>query len=97
MCEQATGSTLEAESSTSGREGSLPRLASVKEEAAARAPLVVATLRALSNLTEDSFRKHLPNVFPLLTQLIACRHAPPEVQISLSDLFTRRIGPLLVQ
>ncbi len=69
----------------------------MKEEAGARSPLIVATLRALGNLTDAAFRKHLRDFFPLLTRLIACQHTPPEVQAALSDLFTRRIGPLVVQ
>ena len=96
LCLQAAGSHLGIES-PSGRQDSIPRLASVKEEAGARAPLVVSTLRALSNLTDEAFRKHLRNFFPLLTRLIACQHTPPEVQAALSGLFIRRIGPLVVQ
>ena len=86
-----------SEAGPSDREAVIPRLASVKEEAAARAPLVVATLRALSNLSDASFRRHLRHFFPLLTRLIACQHAPPDVQLTLSELFTKRIGPLLAQ
>ena len=95
---QAAGSQLGTESaSASSRQDSIPRLASVKEEAGARSPLVVATLRALSNLTDAAFRKHLRGFFPLLTRLIACQHTPPEVQAALSDIFIKRIGPLVVQ
>ncbi len=35
--------------------------------------------------------------FPLLTELIGCEHAPPEVQVALSKLFSTRMGPLLGQ
>ena len=70
-------------------------LAGATEEAMARAPLVVATLKALGSLSNDAFRKHLLEVFPLLTGLIGCIRAPPDVQRSLSDLFARRIGPML--
>ena len=33
--------------------------------------------------------------FPLLTALISCEYAPPEVQRALSELFQKRIGPML--
>ncbi len=55
----------------------------------------MATLRALAALEADAFRRHLPAFFQQLTRLIACGHAPPEVQRALSDLFAERIGPLL--
>ena len=55
----------------------------------------VATLRALAAREADAFRRHLPAFFQQLTRLIACGHAPPEVQRALSDLFAERIGPLL--
>lgn len=56
---------------------------------------MVATLKALGSLSDNAFRRHLVTIFPLLTQLIACIRAPPEIQRALSDLFARRIGPLL--
>ena len=62
-----------------------------------RAKLQVATLRALAALEADAFRRHLPAFFAQLTRLIACGHAPPEVQRALSDLFADRIGPLLAE
>ena len=70
-------------------------LAGAIEEAVARAPLVTATLKALGSLGNDAFRRHLLEVFPLLTGLIGCIRAPPEVQRALSDLFAKRIGPIL--
>ena len=72
-------------------------LVSNKEEYRALAPLVIATLRALNGLPDAAFREQLLAFFPLLTSLISCEHAPPEVQRTLSDLFMRRIGPLLSQ
>ena len=70
-------------------------LAGAVEEAIARAPLVVATLKGLGTLSNGAFRRHLLEVFPLLTGLIGCIRAPPDVQRALSDLFARRIGPML--
>ncbi len=65
------------------------------EENLVLAPLVVATLKALSTFTDTAFRTYLRDFFPLLTKLISCRHAPKDVQAALSDLFVKRIGPLL--
>jgi brefeldin A-inhibited guanine nucleotide-exchange protein len=89
--EAGAAATAAAAAPTNGGAG----LAGGREEAGARAPLVVATLRALGALGDDAFRRHLRGTFPLLTRLIASTKAPPEVQRALSDLFARRIGPLL--
>ena len=64
-------------------------------QAAARAPLVIATLRGIVGFSDVAFRRHLRAFFPLLTGAIACRHAAPDVQSALSELFLTRIGPLL--
>lgn len=69
--------------------------ASRREENAALAPLAVATLRALLSFSPAAFRAHLKDFFPLLTALISCEYAPPEVQRALSELFAKRIGPML--
>jgi hypothetical protein len=71
------------------------QMASNREEFRALAPLVVATLNALNTFSDDAFRVHLSEFFPLLTELIGCEHAPPEVQVTLSKLFSTRLGPLL--
>ena len=65
------------------------------EENRTLAPLAVATLRALLAFSPDAFRAHLKDFFPLLTALISCEYAPPEVQRALSELFAKRIGPML--
>lgn len=70
-------------------------LVSQREESSARAPLLVSILRAYAAFPDAAFRKHLRMFFPLLTRLISCEIAPPEVQRALSDLFSARIGPLL--
>jgi brefeldin A-inhibited guanine nucleotide-exchange protein len=86
---------LQQEMDTDASRESGSALAGATEEAMARAPLVVATLKALGSLSSEAFRRHLMEVFPLLTGLIACIRAPPEVQRALSDLFAVRIGPML--
>jgi brefeldin A-inhibited guanine nucleotide-exchange protein len=57
--------------------------------------LAVATLKALMMFSPGGFQAHLKEFFPLLTSLISCDHAPPEVQKALSELFAKRIGPLV--
>jgi len=80
---------------TENRGGANVPLTASSAEHSVRAPLVVATLRALAALCDDEFRRHLHEFFPLLTRLISCHHAPVEVQRALSSLFEKRIGPLL--
>lgn len=75
----------------------IARLLSVKEEALLRSQQVVSVLNALQSLTADAFRRHLRDLFPILTSLIACQHTPVDVQTALSELFMKRIGPLLFQ
>lgn len=58
-----------------------PSAARHREENAALAPLAVATLRALLLFSPEAFRSHLKDFFPLLTALISCEYAPPEVQV----------------
>lgn len=64
-------------------------------EYATFSPLVAASLHALSAFDDATFRKHLPDFFPLMTKLIRAEYAPTEVHRSLAELFLTRIGPLL--
>jgi brefeldin A-inhibited guanine nucleotide-exchange protein len=82
-----------AEEAGSDEAGALS--ASRREENAALAPLAVATLRALLAFPPAAFKAHLKDFFPLLTALISCEYAPPEVQRALSSVFQQRIGPML--
>lgn len=66
-----------------------------RRELVARAPLVVATLGAVTALKEDAFRKHLPNFFPLLADLVACEHGSSDVQVALSRMFANKISNVL--
>ncbi|KAG6550387.1 hypothetical protein Mapa_008350 [Marchantia paleacea] len=68
-----------------------------RRELMARAPLVVATLQAVSALKDSSFERYLVRFFPLLAGLISCEHGSGEVQIALSDMFSSWIGPILLQ
>ncbi|KAJ1426768.1 Sec7, C-terminal [Sesbania bispinosa] len=68
-----------------------------RRELAARAPLVVATLQAISNLGDISFEKNLAHFFPLLSRLISCEHGSTEVQVALSDMLSLSVGPLLLR
>ncbi|CAD7702431.1 unnamed protein product [Ostreobium quekettii] len=70
-------------------------LASTAAEYSMYSPLVVATLRAIGSFPDAMFREHLQRFFPLLTGLISCEHAPLDVQQALSDVFAKRIGPMM--
>ncbi|GFH28986.1 brefeldin a-inhibited guanine nucleotide-exchange protein 2-like, partial [Haematococcus lacustris] len=59
------------------------------------APLVGSALKALGGLDDASFKGHLPQFFPLMTSLIQTDYAPPEVLRVLSDLFAKRVGPII--
>ncbi|EFN54845.1 hypothetical protein CHLNCDRAFT_35815 [Chlorella variabilis] len=86
----------EEEARSAGEGGGVPAgLQLHSEENRTLAPLAVATLRALLAFSPDAFRAHLKDFFPLLTALISCEYAPPEVQRALSELFAKRIGPML--
>lgn len=67
-----------------------------RRELVSRAPLVVAILRAIGALEEASFKKHLPEFFELVTELVGCEHGSNEVQQALHQIFTSRVGPLLL-
>ncbi|WIA22572.1 hypothetical protein OEZ86_009559 [Tetradesmus obliquus] len=78
-----------------GSSGSLVSIAAASVEYTAFAPLVVSTLKALSTLERATFQAQLGRFFPVLTALMACEHAPADVQRALSELFLTRVGPLL--
>ncbi|KAJ8468000.1 hypothetical protein OPV22_030552 [Ensete ventricosum] len=67
-----------------------------RRELAARAPVVVSTLQAISGLGDTSFEKNLARFFPLLAGLISCEHGSSEVQLALSDMLSTRVGPVLL-
>ncbi|GJN30878.1 hypothetical protein PR202_gb19221 [Eleusine coracana subsp. coracana] len=75
----------------------IPVGSSKRRELAARAPLVVSTLQAISGLGDLSFEKNLGQFFPLLAGLISCEHGSGEVQVALSDMFSTWVGPLVLQ
>lgn len=68
-----------------------------RRELAARAPLIVATLQAISSLGDSSFQKNLSCFFPLLSSLISCEHGSNEVQLALSDMLDSSVGPVLLR
>ncbi|KAG0496888.1 hypothetical protein HPP92_001579 [Vanilla planifolia] len=51
-----------------------------RRELAARAPLVVATLRTVCGLPESTFERNLALFFPLFIDLVRCEHGTAEVQ-----------------
>ncbi|PNH08742.1 putative serine/threonine-protein kinase, partial [Tetrabaena socialis] len=61
-------------------------------EFASFSPLALSSLVALGELEEPTFRKHVAELFPLLTQLIRADYAPADVYRALSTLFARRMS-----
>ncbi|KAG0501343.1 hypothetical protein HPP92_001415 [Vanilla planifolia] len=68
-----------------------------RRELAARAPLVVATLRTVCGLPESTFERNLALFFPLFIDLVRCEHGTAEVQVALSDMLSSSIGSILLQ
>ncbi|CAL9177979.1 unnamed protein product [Musa hybrid cultivar] len=68
-----------------------------RRELAARAPVVVSALHAISGLGDTPFRKNLALFFPLLSCLISCEHGSTEVQVALSDMLNTWVGPILLR
>lgn len=75
----------------------IPLSSGRRKELAARAPLIVATLQAISNIGGSSFEKNLASFFPLLASLISCEHGSNEVQLALSDMLSSTVGPVLLR
>ncbi|KAE8708581.1 Brefeldin A-inhibited guanine nucleotide-exchange protein 4 [Hibiscus syriacus] len=68
-----------------------------KEELAARSPLLVSALKALSGLGRDSFRKYISNIFHLLVDLVRSEHSSGEVQHVLRNIFQSCVGTIIMQ
>ncbi|KAE8712834.1 Brefeldin A-inhibited guanine nucleotide-exchange protein 4 [Hibiscus syriacus] len=68
-----------------------------KEELAARSPLLVSALKALSGLGRDSFRKYISNIFHLLVDLVRSEHSSAAVQHVLRNIFQSCIGTIIMQ
>ena len=79
----------------SGEGGALVS-AQARDELNARAPLAVDALKALARFKDDLFAEKVSEVFPALTALVRCEHAPAEVSRVLGEVFTAKIGPLVV-
>lgn len=75
----------------------IPLSSGRRKELAARAPLIVATLQAMSSISHSSFEKNLASFFPLLASLISCEHGSNEVQMALSDMLSSTVGPVLLR
>ncbi|XP_028776812.1 brefeldin A-inhibited guanine nucleotide-exchange protein 2 [Neltuma alba] len=75
----------------------IPSGSGKRRELAARAPLVVATLQAISSLGDSSFERNLAHFFPILSNLISCEHGSNEVQVALSDMLSLTVGPVLLR
>ncbi|KAE8668279.1 Brefeldin A-inhibited guanine nucleotide-exchange protein 4 [Hibiscus syriacus] len=67
-----------------------------KEKMAARTPLLVSALKALSCLERDSCRNYIADIFHLLVDLVRSEHGSTEVQHALSNIFQACIGPIIM-
>ena len=67
-----------------------------RDEINARAPLAVDALKALARFSDDLFAEKAEEAFPALTALVRCEHAPAEVSRVLGEVFTAKIGPLVI-
>ena len=70
--------------------------ADLREDARVRAQVCVDALDAVRALSQDDFKTHLPAVYPLFTELIRCEGSSCELSNALCDLFTERVGPMLL-
>lgn len=75
----------------------LPLGAAVKEELGARTSLVVSALKVVAGFERETFRKHVPRLFPQLVDLLRSEHSSGEVQLILTNIFQSCIGPLIME
>ncbi|KAL4301738.1 hypothetical protein GQ457_10G019250 [Hibiscus cannabinus] len=68
-----------------------------KGELAARSPLLVLALKALSGLGRDSLRKYMAKLYHLLVDLVRVEHNSAEVEHALTNIFQSGIGPIIMQ
>nr|XP_043629578.1 brefeldin A-inhibited guanine nucleotide-exchange protein 2-like [Erigeron canadensis] len=68
-----------------------------KRELSSRGRLVVTTLRTMCKLGDSLFEKNLTRFFPLITSLIRCEHESSEVQVTLSEMLSSSVGPVLLR
>lgn len=93
----STGALPESHSQQSKPHWIIPLGSAKRRELASRAPLVVATLQAISGLKDSSFERSLSRFFPLMANLISCEHGSGEVQLALSDMLSSWVGPILLK
>ncbi|XP_051145511.1 brefeldin A-inhibited guanine nucleotide-exchange protein 2-like [Andrographis paniculata] len=105
LCQEVLRSYIEvasanriAESSLDGdRRWMIPLGSGKRRELAARAPVIVAALHAVSALEDSSLKKNLSCFLPLLSSLISCEHGTNEVQAALGDVLDSSVGPVLLR
>ncbi|KAI4375753.1 hypothetical protein MLD38_013580 [Melastoma candidum] len=75
----------------------LPISSAKKEELSARTSLVVSSLRTLTGLERESFRRYVTRFFPLLVELVRREHSSREVQLVLTQMFQSYLGPIVLE
>jgi len=64
-------------------------------EADQRASLAVASLVAVISMRDSVFKRFVQEIFPILTDLIACPSVTREILESVSVIFSEKVNPLL--
>jgi len=67
-----------------------------RAELAAYSPLAVDALKAAARFKDAAFRESLGLFYPTFTRMIESEHSPAEVSRTLSDVFAKRVGPLVL-
>ncbi|KAI4367330.1 hypothetical protein MLD38_023080 [Melastoma candidum] len=75
----------------------LPISSAKKEELSARTSLLVSSLRTLTSLDRESFRRYVTQFFPLLVELVRSEHSSREVQLVLTQMFRSYLGPIVLE
>ncbi|KAK9677671.1 hypothetical protein RND81_11G159700 [Saponaria officinalis] len=74
----------------------LPLPSAKREELAARTPLLLSGLRTLTNFEEESTKRYILRLFPLLVDLVKSEHCSGEVPHVLSDMFQTCLGTVFI-
>ena len=64
-------------------------------EADQRASLAVTSLFSVISMRDSVFKSHVQEIFPILTELIACPSVTREILESVSVIFSEKVNPLL--
>ncbi|KAL4562789.1 hypothetical protein LXL04_026820 [Taraxacum kok-saghyz] len=89
--------SMSSSSSATSAKWLIPVGSGKKRELAARAPVVVGSLKTICGLGDEAFEKHLKGYFPLIQGLIRCEHGSSEVLVAVSEMLGTWVGPVLMR